>query len=71
MWAYSLMVFFILSCSSHCFILTHSLPISANIVSSNPTHVCQWLATGWWFSQGIPVSCSNKTEIKIKQTVHD
>ena len=24
--------------------------------------VCQWLATGWWFSQGTPVPSSNKTE---------
>jgi hypothetical protein len=24
--------------------------------------VCQWLATGWWFSPGIPVSSTNKTD---------
>ena len=24
--------------------------------------VCQWLATGWWFSLGAPVSSINKTE---------
>jgi hypothetical protein len=24
--------------------------------------VNQWLATGWWFSQGIPVSSTNKTD---------
>jgi hypothetical protein len=24
--------------------------------------VCQWLATGWWFSLGPPVSSINKTE---------
>jgi hypothetical protein len=23
--------------------------------------VCQWLATGWWFSPGPPVSSTNKT----------
>ena len=23
--------------------------------------VCQWLATGWWFSSGTPVSSTNKT----------
>ena len=23
--------------------------------------VCQWLATGWWFSWGTPVSSTNKT----------
>ena len=23
---------------------------------------CQWLATGWWFSPGTPVSSTNKTE---------
>ena len=24
--------------------------------------VCQWLATGWWFSSGTPVSSTNKTD---------
>ena len=24
--------------------------------------VCQWLATGWWFSLGTPVSSINKTD---------
>ena len=24
--------------------------------------ICQWLATGWWFSLGTPVSSTNKTE---------
>ena len=24
--------------------------------------VCQWLATGWWFSSGPPVSSTNKTD---------
>ena len=24
--------------------------------------VCQWLAAGWWFSPGLPVSSSNKTD---------
>ena len=28
--------------------------------------VCQWLATGWWFSPGPPVSSTNKTEILLK-----
>jgi hypothetical protein len=41
--------------------------------------VCQFLATGWWFSAGSPVSCSNitdrhdKTEIVMKvalNTIH-
>jgi hypothetical protein len=42
--------------------------------SSNPIHgvvyliqhyvikVCQWLAEGWWFSSGIPVSSTNTTD---------
>jgi hypothetical protein len=25
--------------------------------------VCQWLAPGRWFSQGIPVSSTNKTDL--------
>ena len=25
--------------------------------------VCQWLASGLWFSPGTPVSCNNKTDI--------
>ena len=24
--------------------------------------VCQWLATGWWFYLGTPVSSTNKTD---------
>jgi len=24
--------------------------------------VCQWLAAGWWFSKGTPISCINKTD---------
>ena len=28
--------------------------------------VCQWLAAGWWFSPGTPVSSTNKTEILLK-----
>ena len=48
-----------------------SVPITTRIVSSNPVHgevysiqyyvikVCQWLATGPWFS---PVSATNKTD---------
>ena len=47
--------------------------ITTNVVSSNPTHgkvysiqhyviVCQWLATGQWFSLGALVSSTNKTD---------
>ena len=49
------------------------LYITTNVVSSNPVNddivcyiqpVCdkvgQWLATGWWFSLGTPVSSTNK-----------
>jgi hypothetical protein len=27
--------------------------------------VCQWLATGWWFSPGPPVSSTNKTDSHV------
>ena len=48
------------------------MPITTIIVSSNPVHgevysiqhyviVCQWIATGMWFSLGTPVSSTNKT----------
>ena len=30
---------------------------------------CQWLATGQWFSQGPPVSSTNKTESHDKNIV--
>jgi hypothetical protein len=60
-----------------------SVPITINIVSLNPVHgkvysmqhvikVCQWLATGRWFSSATPVSSTNKpdrhdiTEILLK-----
>jgi len=50
-----------------------SVPITTKVVSSNPLRrgvlettlcdkVCQLLATGWWFSPGIPVSSTNKTD---------
>ena len=42
------------------------VPITTNIVSSNPTQlcdkVCQWLATGRWLSLGTLVSSTNKTD---------
>jgi hypothetical protein len=51
-----------------------SVPITINFVSSNPAHgevvfdttlwakVCQWLATGRWFSPGTADSSTNKTD---------
>ena len=39
--------------------------------------VCQWLASGWWFSMGTPVSSTNKTdchditEILLKVTLNN
>ena len=41
--------------------------------------VCQWLATGWWFSPGPPVSSTNKTDnldiaeilLKVELKHHD
>jgi hypothetical protein len=48
--------------------------ITTKVVSSKPADsdvysiqhyvmkVCQYLATGWWFSQGTPVSSTNKTD---------
>jgi hypothetical protein len=50
-----------------------SVPITTKVVSSNHGHgevhdttlcdkVCQWLATGRWFSPGTPVSFTNKTD---------
>ena len=50
-----------------------SVPITTNVVRWNPTRrsvldtilcdkVCQWLATGSWFSQGTPVSSTNETD---------
>jgi hypothetical protein len=50
-----------------------SVPITTEVVSLNPLRwgvldttlcdiVCQWLATGQWFSPGSPVSSTNKTD---------
>ena len=46
-----------------------SVPITTDVVSSNLDQgevynikVCQWLATGRWFSPGPPVSSTNKTD---------
>ena len=44
------------------------VPITANVVSSNPVldilcdKVCQWLAASRWFSPGTLVSSTNKTD---------
>ena len=53
----------------HSYHVRTNLPITNNVVSSNPTQtkfttlcdkkVCQWLATGQWF---FPVSSINKTD---------
>ena len=51
----------------------HSVPISTNVASSNPLMSgvldttlcgkdCQWLEARQWFSQGTPVSSTNKTD---------
>ena len=51
-----------------------SMPITTKVVSSKPRSwrgvldttlydkVCQWLATGLWFSAGTPVFSTNKTD---------
>ena len=48
-----------------------SVPITTDVVSSNLhqgkvynicNKVCQWLVTGQWFSTGLPVSSTNKTD---------
>jgi hypothetical protein len=53
---------------------SQSVPITTNVVGSNPAQarctrynimwksVCLWLATGRWFSPGTPVSSTNKTD---------
>jgi hypothetical protein len=56
-------------------LLMQSVPITTNVVSWNPAqarcnrynndNVCQWLATGRWFSPDTLVSSTNKT------TIHD
>ena len=68
-----------------------SVPITTNVVSSNPLRlgvlditlcdkVCQWLATGRWFSSGTPVSSTNKIDrhvinlnrvINVKRKTYD
>ena len=65
-----------------------SVPMTTKVRSSNPVHgkvifdttlcdkVCQWLATGLWFSLCTPVSSTNKTdcrnitEILLKVALH-
>jgi hypothetical protein len=51
------------------------VPITTKVVSSNSTHgivhsidfviVCQWLATGQWFSLGASVSSTNETDCQV------
>ena len=33
-------------------------------------NVCQWFATGWWFSPDVPVSFTTKTEILLKMALN-
>jgi hypothetical protein len=41
----------------------HSMPITTNVVNTTLCDkVCQWLATGQWFSPGTLVSSTNKTD---------
>ena len=58
---------------THPQVITFPVPIITNIVGSNPAQVrctaitlcakvCQWLATGQWFSPDTPVSSTNKTD---------
>ena len=64
----SLCFFLLISKNSHSDLLK-SVHINTNVVSSNPAQarctlcdkVCQWLATGRWFSLGTPISSTNKT----------
>ena len=53
--------------------ISTSVPITTKVVRIKPRSwrgvldttfcdVCQWLATGQWFSQGTPVSSTNKTD---------
>ena len=56
------------------YLTVQSVPITTKVVSSKPAHgedvvettlcdkVCQLLAAGLWFSPGISVSSSNKTD---------
>jgi hypothetical protein len=37
-------------------------PAHGNVYSDTHYKVCQWLATGRWFSPGTPLSSTNKTE---------
>jgi hypothetical protein len=58
-----------------------SVPITTKVVSLKPVHdevyskhwlcdkVCQWLATGWWFSLGTPVSSTYKTDRHVWNSV--
>jgi hypothetical protein len=56
-----------------------SVPITTNVVGSNPVHgdttlcdiVCQWLATDRWFSPGTSVSSTNKKKDKQRFTEHN
>jgi hypothetical protein len=56
----------------YCIVYPSAIPSSLTLWVRNPLRpgvlditlcdkVCQWLATGWWFSSGTPVSSTNKT----------
>ena len=41
--------------------------ITTYAISAYHHQVCQWLATGWWFSSVVSVSPTNKTDITEKK----
>ena len=53
----------------HYFVNTSITATCMFVEVSHALQVCQWLAVGWWFSPGTPISSTNKTDHSEKTEI--
>ena len=51
----------------HYFVNTSNTATCMSVEVSHALQVCQWLAVGWWFSPGTPISSTNKIDPREKK----
>jgi hypothetical protein len=51
----------------HYFVNTSITATWMSVEVSHALQVCQWLAVGWWFSPGTPISSTNKIDLSEKK----
>ena len=53
----------------HYFLNTSITATCMSVEASHALQVCQWLAVGWWFSPGTPISSTNKIDAVKKNEI--